>query len=91
MGYAGLVICRQQPGTAKGVTFLALEDETGLVNVVVRQHVYAKHRVLMRTAAFLRVIGTMQVEGEVVHLVARTLWLPKVRLGGARAPSRDFH
>jgi DNA polymerase III alpha subunit len=68
-----------------------VEDETGLVNVVVWQHVHAKHRVLMRTATFLGVTGTMQVEGEVVHLVARTLWMPEVHLGGASAPSRDFH
>ncbi|MCE5263703.1 MAG: error-prone DNA polymerase [Deltaproteobacteria bacterium] len=91
MRYAGLVICRQQPGTAKGVTFLTLEDETGLVNVVVWQHVHARHRVLMRTASLLGVTGTMQVEGEVVHLVARTLFTPKIHLGEACAPSRDFH
>ena len=89
--YAGLVICRQQPGTAKGVTFLTLEDETGFVNVVVWQQVFAKHTALLRTATFLGVTGTMQVEGAVVHLVARTLWTPKVRLGEACAPSRDFH
>ena len=90
MQYAGLVICRQQPGTAKGVTFLTLEDETGFVNVVVWQQVYAKHTALLRTATFLGVTGTMQVEGEVVHLVARTLWTPEVRLHGAHAQSRDF-
>ena len=90
MRYAGLVICRQQPGTAKGVTFLTLEDETGLVNVVVWQQVFAKHTALLRTATFLGVTGTMQVEGEVVHLVAKTLWTPEVRLGEAHAPSRDF-
>ena len=90
MQYAGLVICRQQPGTAKGVTFLTLEDETGFVNVVVWQQVFAKHTALLRTATFLGVTGTMQVEGEVVHLVARTLWTPEVRLPGAYAQSRDF-
>ena len=58
---------------------------------MVWQHIYAKHRVLMRTAAVLGVTGTMQVEGEVVHLVARTLWMPEVSPGGACAPSRDFH
>ena len=88
--YAGLVICRQQPGTAKGVTFLTLEDETGFVNVVVWQQVFAKHTALLRTATFLGVTGTMQVEGAVVHLVARTLWTPEVRLYGAHARSRDF-
>ena len=90
MQYAGLVICRQQPGTAKGVTFLTLEDETGFVNVVVWQQVFAKHTALLRTTTFLGVTGTMQVEGEVVHLVARTLWTPEVSLAGAHAQSRDF-
>jgi error-prone DNA polymerase len=88
--YAGMVICRQQPGTAKGVTFLTLEDETGFVNVVVWQQVFASHRALLKTANFLGVTGQMQVEGEVVHLVARTLWMPKVTLGGACGRSRDF-
>ena len=59
---------------SKEVTFLTLKDETGFVNVVVWQQVYAKHTALLRTATFLGVTGTMQVEGEVVHLVARTLW-----------------
>jgi error-prone DNA polymerase len=73
-----------------GGTFLTLEDETGFVNVVVWQQVYAKHTALLRTATFLGVTGTMQVEEEVVHLVARTLWTPEVRLHGAHAQSRDF-
>ena len=75
---------------SKEVTFLTLKDETGFVNVVVRQQVYPKHTALLRTDTFLGVTGTMQVEGEVVHLVARTLWTPEVRLAGAYARSRDF-
>ena len=75
---------------SKEVTFLTLEGETGSVNVVVWQQVYAKHMALLRTATFLGVTGTMQVEGEVVRLVARTLWTPEVSLAGAHAQSRDF-
>ncbi|MGD0232275.1 MAG: error-prone DNA polymerase [Syntrophorhabdales bacterium] len=89
--YAGLVICRQRPGTAKNVTFLTLEDETGFVNVVVWQNIYEAHKVLVRTANFLGVTGTLQVEEEVVHVVAKAFWTPEVRLSGAHAQSRDFH
>jgi error-prone DNA polymerase len=89
--YAGLVICRQRPGTARGVTFLTLEDETGFVNVVVWQHVYARHMTLVKTSPLLGVAGDLQVEDKVVHLVARSFWAPDVRLGGAHGPSRDFH
>jgi error-prone DNA polymerase len=85
------VICRQRPGTAHEVTFLTLEDETGFVNVVVWQRIYAKHTLIIRTAPFLGVTGTLQVEGGVVHLMARTLWTPKVSLPGIFAQSRDFH
>ncbi|OPY05604.1 MAG: Error-prone DNA polymerase [Syntrophorhabdus sp. PtaB.Bin184] len=89
--YAGLVICRQRPGTAKDVTFLTMEDETGFVNVVIWQHVYAKHMVLVKTVSLLGVTGTLQVEDGVVHLVARALWRPGVNLHKAHAKSRDFH
>ncbi len=89
--YAGLVICRQRPGTARGVTFLTLEDETGFVNVVLWKHVYARYLVLVKTAPLLGVSGDLQVEGQVVHLVARTLWAPELPLRDAHGPSRDFH
>jgi error-prone DNA polymerase len=89
--YAGLVICRQQPGTAKGVTFLTLEDETGFVNVVVWQDVFARHMALVKTSPFLGVTGKLQVEDELVHVVAREFWTPEVRLHDAHARSRDFH
>jgi error-prone DNA polymerase len=89
--YAGLVICRQRPGTARGVTFLTLEDETGFVNVVIWPRLYARHMPLVKTAPLLGVSGRLQVQGEVVSLVARSLWMPRLCLGKARAPSRDFH
>jgi error-prone DNA polymerase len=88
--YAGLVICRQRPGTARGVTFLTLEDETGFVNVVIWPHLYAKHMGLVKTAPVVGVSGTLQVEGDVVNLVARSLWVPDLHLKGVRKKSRDF-
>ncbi|MCG8554786.1 MAG: error-prone DNA polymerase [Proteobacteria bacterium] len=89
--YAGLVICRQRPGTASGITFMTLEDETGFVNVVVRKRVFARFAVVAKTASFLGVSGKLQVEGTVVHLVADSLWLPKLSSQPIRSASRDFH
>lgn len=88
--YAGLVICRQRPGTARGVTFLTLEDETGFVNVVVWPHLYARYMQVVKTAPFVGVSGTLQVEGDVVNLVAKSLWVVDVHLKGLRKKSRDF-
>ena len=66
----GLVLVRQRPGTAKGVVFLTLEDETGAANVVVWRDVFLKHRRTVMGATFLVVRGRLQREGEVIHLVA---------------------
>ena len=89
--YAGMVICRQRPGTAKGVVFMTLEDETGYVNIVVWQKVFETYQVLVKTATFLGVTGTLQVESNIVHLVANKLWIPKLHREPAPVPSRDFH
>jgi error-prone DNA polymerase len=89
--YAGLVICRQRPGTAGGVVFMTLEDETGFVNVVVWESVFQRYAVLAKTLSFLGITGTLQVEDNVVHLIAEELWEPRVKLKPAAATSRDFH
>jgi error-prone DNA polymerase len=89
--YAGLVICRQRPGTAGGVVFMTLEDETGFVNVVVWESVFQRYAVLAKAASFLGVTGKLQVEDGVVHLVAEELWEPRLGLKPAATPSRDFH
>ncbi len=89
---AGLVICRQRPGTAKGVVFLTLEDETGFVNVVVWPDVYERFAALVKTEPFLGVDGKVQSEDGVVHLVAERIAVPVVE--GEKPPtggSRDFH
>jgi error-prone DNA polymerase len=57
---AGLVVCRQRPGTAHGIVFLLLEDETGLANVTVYSDLYESHRTLVRTEPLLRVSGVLQ-------------------------------
>jgi error-prone DNA polymerase len=89
--YAGLVICRQRPGTAGGVVFMTLEDETGFVNVVIWESVFQRYAVLAKTVSFLGISGKLQVEDGVVHLVAERLWEPRVELKPASARSRDFH
>jgi error-prone DNA polymerase len=89
--YAGLVICRQRPGTASGVVFMTLEDETGFVNVVLWQRVFEAHAVMARTLSFLGVSGTLQVQDGVVHVIADELWQPTTRLAPAEVTSHDFH
>jgi error-prone DNA polymerase len=89
--YAGLVICRQRPGTAGGVVFMTLEDETGFVNVVVWESVFQRYVVLAKTVSFLGITGPLQVEDGVVHLVAKKFWQPQVKFKPRGAPSRDFH
>jgi len=91
--YAGLVICRQRPGTASGVVFMTLEDETGFVNVVVWSRVFEEHFVLVKTSSFLGVTGTIQKRDGVVHVIAESFWDPQTLLGAkpASSGSRDFH
>jgi len=89
--YAGLVICRQRPGTAGGVTFMTLEDETGFVNVVIWQRVFERHSILVKSEAFLGISGRLQVQDKVVHLIADRLWKPDLAAPPAMTRSRDFH
>jgi error-prone DNA polymerase len=70
---AGLVITRQRPGTASGVVFITLEDETGVSNVVVWKAVYAAFRRAVVTGRLLRVTGRIEREGPVVHVIAETI------------------
>lgn len=67
---AGLVILRQRPGTAKGVIFLTLEDETGVINVIVWRKLYEQYRRAIIAGRLLRVTGRLQHEGGVTHLIA---------------------
>ncbi|MBC7541646.1 MAG: error-prone DNA polymerase, partial [Candidatus Sericytochromatia bacterium] len=74
--YAGMVICRQRPSTAAGVTFMTMEDETGFVNLVVWQQVFDLYRIIAKTEPLLGVSGKLQAKDGVVHLVAERLWRP---------------
>ena len=89
--YAGIVICRQRPGTASGVTFLTLEDETGFVNLILWKRVYERYRLLAKTSSLLGVTGKVEKEDGVVHLIADALWTPRLSRSPRKRPSRDFH
>jgi error-prone DNA polymerase len=67
---SGLVITRQRPGTASGVIFLTLEDETGVSNVVVWRRVYETFRKAVIAGRLVRVTGRIERDGLVVHLIA---------------------
>jgi error-prone DNA polymerase len=89
--FAGLVICRQRPGTASGVTFMTLEDETGFVNVVLWKDVFERQAILAKTSSFLGITGKIQSESGVVHLIAERLWTPELKEKPTPPRSRDFH
>ncbi|MBC8752164.1 MULTISPECIES: error-prone DNA polymerase [Paraburkholderia] len=86
----GLVTVRQRPGTAKGVMFVTLEDETGNVNVIVWPSLLEKQRKEALGASLLAVYGTWQCQGEVLHLVAQRLVDMSHLLGGLTTASRNF-
>lgn len=88
---AGIVTMRQRPGSARGVTFVTLEDETGYVNIIVRGEALAEYRLPVLSARLLRVMGTMQRAGSVTHCVAHRLIDDTHRLGKLKTQSRDFH
>jgi error-prone DNA polymerase len=86
----GLVTCRQRPGTASGVIFLTLEDETGLANVIIQPQLVERQRHEVLNVGLLGVLGVLQREGEVIHLLARRLVDHGELLGRLRVESRDF-
>ena len=88
---AGLVLVRQRPGTASGVTFVTLEDETGVVNLVVWKRIAQRDRRALLGSRLLWAEGEVQREGDVVHVVVRRLKDESLRLGELLARSRDFH
>ena len=73
MTVAGLVLLRQRPGTAKGVIFVTLEDETGTVNVVVWAKTFERYRRAVIAGRMLRVTGSIQREASVVHVIAEQI------------------
>ncbi len=70
---AGVVVARQRPGTAKGIVFMLLEDETGVANVIVPPPVYTECRLAVRTAAYVRVEGRLERRGKVINVLAKSV------------------
>ena len=88
---AGLVLLRQRPGSARGVTFLTLEDETGQVNLIVRPRVWNRYRTAAATATLLGAKGTLQNQQGVIHLLVQRLEDLTPLLHQLPHRSRDFH
>lgn len=70
---SGLIVCRQRPGTAKGITFLLLEDEVGLVNIVIYPALYEKQRFVVRGVPLLIVEGRLQKRNNTINIIATRL------------------
>ena len=88
---AGLVITRQRPGSAGGVTFVTLEDETGYANLIVWERVATAQRAALLESRLLEVRGKLQREGDVLHVVAQRLTDLSGLLGDLSVMARNFH
>jgi error-prone DNA polymerase len=87
----GMVITRQRPGTAKGFVFLTLEDETGLVNVIVRPDVYERNRRTIRSSPCLIVEGTLQKEYGCIDVIMKRCWAMDTAGTTEKVRARNFH
>jgi len=91
MKVAGLVLVRQRPGTAKGIVFCTMEDETGTANLIIRPNIYEKYRATAYGAAALVAEGRVEREGQVIHLQVSRLSNLSSALAKLPSMSRDFH
>jgi len=87
---AGIVLVRQRPGTAKGITFVTLEDETGIANLIIRPDVWKRWRQAAFGATILLAHGRLQRHGQVIHVLCTKLENLSDRLRQLTAQSRDF-
>jgi len=88
---AGIVLVRQRPGTAKGITFITLEDETGTANLIVRPAVWGRYRQAALGATLLLAEGRLQRHGLVIHVLAKRLENLSDRMHELGPQSRNFH
>ena len=88
---AGLVTCRQRPGTASGVLFLTLEDETGNSNIVVWKRTQERFRKALMTGQLLLIKGTLETRDNVTHIIAGAIFDYTGELDALNVTSRDFH
>jgi len=88
---AGCAICRQMPGTASGVLFMTLEDESGFANLVVWEKIYREFRTLILTNWLIGVTGHLQIAEGVVHVIAESFWVPDFVRGAERQSAPSSH
>ena len=86
----GLVITRQRPGTAKGFVFLTLEDETGLINIIVNPATYERYRRVVRASTALIVEGVVQKDQGTIDIIAKHFWPFDTAGSLAGVHSRNF-
>jgi error-prone DNA polymerase len=87
---AGIVLVRQRPGTAKGITFVTLEDETGTANLIIRPSIWRRYRQAALHATVLVAHGQLQRQGRIIHVLTTRLENLSDRLEGLDPMSRDF-
>jgi DNA polymerase III alpha subunit len=86
---AGLVICRQRPGTASGVVFITMEDETGFINLILYARVFDAFRHVATTSSLLMAHGKIERDGDVLYVIVERL--APVERTSFPSMSRDFH
>jgi error-prone DNA polymerase len=88
---AGLVLIRQRPGTASGIVFVTIEDETGIANLIIKPDIYDRYHAAARHASLLQADGYVERQGQVVHVMVKRLHNLSDWLRGDAPKSRDFH
>ena len=87
---AGIILLRQRPSTAKGITFVTLEDETGIVNLVVKQQIWEQFYTVARKSAAWLAHGRLERREKVIHVLVSRIEDMSVKIGDLRTKSRDF-
>jgi len=87
---AGLVLIRQRPSTAKGITFVTIEDETGVVNLVLFPAVWNRFHSVARTSNVWQVDGKLEIKKGVIHVIAGRITSLQSLTDDLRTPTRDF-
>jgi error-prone DNA polymerase len=87
---AGLIVLRQRPGTAKGITFVTMEDETGSINLVVRPKTWESHYLVCKQSNAWLVHGTLESRQGVIHVLVSLIEDLSKSIGPLEIPSRDF-
>ncbi len=88
---AGVVLVRQRPATASGIVFITIEDETGIANLIIRPQIYERYRPAARYGVVVLARGTVEREGEVVHVLVQSIHNVDWAADALAAKTRDFH